>query len=317
MKKLETLKTDLLQDKVENFYVFYGEDYGIRRHYIERLKTYFQKISYMDNCDSVSKVIVAKSLFNLKELIIIYDDQEFPKLTREQIQTFINRLKDKTILLIYEEPLTNTTLFKDFDKYITYFPVVQDNIAKEFVDSELKLSLEYREQFGYNCLNNYNNILLEADKVKNYAQSTGISEQNSYESLLNKKQVLEQLEDYDSGQMMNDVLVGDYRRLSYWINIVKTKDVDRFQYTLMFIFYDYLIAYLIKKYGKYEGSSRAYRYGLPWGRAKVIRELDINSFQSEEQLLNAAYSISQLDVDLKQGKISKENLIDIFIGIIV
>ena len=32
MKRLEDLKEELLADKLQKFYVFYGEDYGIRKH---------------------------------------------------------------------------------------------------------------------------------------------------------------------------------------------------------------------------------------------------------------------------------------------
>ena len=41
MKKLEDLKKELLDNKVNKFYVFYGEDFGIRKHYINKISTYF------------------------------------------------------------------------------------------------------------------------------------------------------------------------------------------------------------------------------------------------------------------------------------
>ena len=48
------------------------------------------------------------------------------------------------------------------------------------------------------------------------------------------------------------------------------------------MFYDFLIAGLCKKYGKFDGSSRAYAYKLSWGRAKTIRDLDL-IFDDERQ----------------------------------
>ena len=44
MRKLEDLKSSLLKDEVDKFYVFYGDDFGIRKHYIEKLGSYFSKI---------------------------------------------------------------------------------------------------------------------------------------------------------------------------------------------------------------------------------------------------------------------------------
>ena len=38
MKKLEDLKQDLIDGRLRKFYVFYGEDYGIRKHYINKIE---------------------------------------------------------------------------------------------------------------------------------------------------------------------------------------------------------------------------------------------------------------------------------------
>ena len=315
MKMLENLKKDILNNKLENFYVFYGEDYGIRRHYIEKLKTYFDKITVVESCEEVSNNIVAKSLFKFKELFIVYDDESFANLSKLKIQTFINRLKDKTLIIVYEEPLESSTLFKEFSSYITYFPTVQDNIAMEFVDSELKLLEESKKDVIYDCKNNYNNILLEADKIKNYAEVKSLSEQNSYESLRLKQQTLDEMETFKSDLMMNDILSGNFNNIGYWLNICKKKDTDRFFISLTSIFNDFLIAYYVVEYGYYKGSSLAYEIGLPWGRTKTIRELRIPV--SKEYLIDCAYKVAELDKYVKLGKIGRDELVDYFVSLIV
>ena len=35
MRKLEDLKASILNNDIDKFYVFYGEDYGIRKYYVE------------------------------------------------------------------------------------------------------------------------------------------------------------------------------------------------------------------------------------------------------------------------------------------
>ena len=37
MKNLKDLKEDILANKINKFYVFYGEDFGLRKHYIDYL----------------------------------------------------------------------------------------------------------------------------------------------------------------------------------------------------------------------------------------------------------------------------------------
>ena len=65
----------------------------------------------------------------------------------------------KRIYKDYEDDITNTSLYKNFDEKVTYFPEVNDNIAQQFVESELKLDIASKEELAKNCHNNYNKIL--------------------------------------------------------------------------------------------------------------------------------------------------------------
>lgn len=102
--------------------------------------------------------------------------------------------------------------------------------------------------------------------------------------------------------------------LSYWLNIIK-KNPETFFITLYSVFSDYLIVYLISKYGKWEGSSRAYSYGLPWGRAKFLRNYQFP--KESEYYLNCAYSVAEMDTKIKMGSLNREKCIDYFISIII
>lgn len=315
MKKLQDLKQEILDGKINNFYVFYGEDYGIRKHYIDKLSTFFKQTLVLDSCEDVINMTVSKSLFNIKKLVIIYGDMVFPKNSHRVIETFIKRLNDFCVVLVYETPLSNTTLFKDFSEYITYFPVVEKNIAIEFVDSELNLLQTNKEKLAKNCENNYNNILLESDKIKNYAQAKNMTDENAYEELDVKEQLLEDYDEFNVNLFMNDILTGMTKNIPYWVDIVKNKYADKFYYSLTFMFYDLLIAYLIKKYGRQEGGRRAYNYGLPWKRIKDIRDLDI--VYDSDVLLDITYSLSKIDIEVKSGRLQKDKVIDYILTFVI
>lgn len=317
MKKLQDLKQELIEGKVNKFYVFYGEDYGIRKHYINKIATFFDSTVVVDSCEKVGAMTVAKSLFKIRKLIVVYDDQVFAKKSNEVIQTFIKRLNDYCVILVYEQPLENSNLFKNFSDYITYFPVVQDNIAKEFVESEVSLFQTNQEQLAKDCVNNYNNILLESDKIKQYGQAKNLTDEHSYESLKLKEQMLENIDTFDSNLFMDDILTGMFTNIPYWIHIINKKEEnnDKFYFSLTSMLNDCLIASLISKYGKYDGGSRAYNYGLPWGRTKTIREL--NLYYNYEQLLELAFFISEIDSKVKTGQLLRENVLNYFLEFVI
>lgn len=207
MKKLEELKKELINNQIGKFYVFYGEDYGIRRHYIEKIKTNFSIIRYFDNCEAIARLTQGASLFKMKQLLLVHSDLNFINESKEFIETFIKRLDVYTVILIYESLPTTCNLYKYFENYITKFPNVQDDIAQEFVKSEVNLYKDDIVEIAKDCHNDYNNILLETDKIKQYAEANNMSLQNSYETLYNRKQMLIQDEPFNIQDFMNGILL--------------------------------------------------------------------------------------------------------------
>lgn len=316
MKKLEDLKRELVRNKLEKFYVFYGEDFGIRKHYIEKIATYFSTPpKYIDDFNAVKVSGRTKSLFGpTEELVVIYNDEEFAKQPEREIQKFIDNLRQYTCIFVYEEPLESSNLFKHFDQYITNFPIVQNNIGIEFVKSEVDLDNKSVEKLAHNCYNNYSNILLESNKIKEYSKAKNVSNQVAFEALDIKNQLIEQIDKFNANEFMNDVLMGNNRNLAYWYEVVKA-DPDRFIYSLVPIFNDFLIAALIQEHGKYDGSSMAYNNKLNWGRAKTIREMNI--VYDHNYLFECAYKVACIDSDIKTGKLEREKVIDYFYSSII
>ena len=315
MRKLEDLKTDLLNNKLDTFYIFFGEDVGIRRHYIDKINTYFDTKSVSDNCNDIKLALTTKSLFSMRSLFLVYNDDEFAKLPQEEVQSLIERINgDYACILVYDNPKFDTTnLYKNFEDYCTEFQAVQPIIAREFVEDELDGISEADElDLAYNCDNLYSNILLETDKVKQYQQYTNTSQQNAYDTLKLKNQMLYKEEEFSSSELMNNVLQFNRVNIARWCDIADTsKNLDVFIKCIFYMFNDFLIAGLCKKYGKYDGSSRAYKYGLSWGRALIIRDFDLK--EDYIYYFNCAYRLAEMDRLIKNGSLERPKVIDYFL----
>ena len=315
MKKLEDLKKEVVSKDIRNFYVFYGEDYGIRKHYINEIGKSFKRTIYLDTYNDVQNYSSGMSLFDSgKKLLVIYNDEEFMKLKVNIIQQFIEGIKDCSVIFVYEVIPETSFLFKDFDQYITYFPEVQDNIGKEFVNAELKVMTTDAETIASNCNNNYNMILLETDKIKEYAQASNITDNGAYETLDLKDQLTKKIDVFDAGAFMIDVLTDNKRNIPYWYQVVKN-DVDKFFSSLTFMFNDFLIAGLLSRYGTYKGGKIAYENKLSWTRTKILRELYINA--DAEYLFDTAYMVACIDMEVKSGKLERDKVIDYFFSSVI
>ena len=263
----------------------------------------------------VAGLSTTTTLFGSSHLYVVYGDEDFIKQSNININRIIGLLKRDCLILTFDKEYPSSNLFKNFSKYITYFPIVEDNIALEFVDSELSLSLSSKTELAKNCKNDYSKICIESDKIRNYAQGKHITEQLAFDELTTQDQLLYEYPEYNPDDLMNDILQGKFKDLSYWYKILKELHPDQFWITLSSIFNNYIIAYLIVRYGKYDGSRVAYDCGLPWYRIKQIRELDIK--YNADYLLDTAIGVAELDNKVKIGSISVEDLFEYFLTMVM
>ena len=310
MLRLEDLKQQLIDGKVNKLYIFFGEDYAIRKHYIHKIAESFDDILYFDTFDDCKSAGTTSTLFTVKKLFVIDSDEEFLSTDDSVVNGLLGKSESNCFVFIYNEDITKTQLFKSFESYVTKFPAVAENIAMEFIEDEVQLSEVERRNLAYECNNLYGNILLETDKIKRYSEAKNISNESAYTSLVAKKQMIDRLMSYDSDLFMEDYLSKNYRNYSVWIKIIEN-DISGFVYSFNSMYRDLITGALIKQYGKWTGGEKAYSVGMFWGRIKLLRELDIKI--SFEKLYEKAYDLCCIESDYKNGYINSENLLTVFI----
>ena len=79
MKNLKDLKEDILNNKIEKFYVFYGEDYGLRHHYIQEISKHFDKTELVIDMEDYAKNQTGGGLFKRKTLFIAHGEVDFAR----------------------------------------------------------------------------------------------------------------------------------------------------------------------------------------------------------------------------------------------
>lgn len=319
MKNIGDLKTDIMDGKLSTFYVFYGEDTGLRKHYIDKLSTFYDTKYMLDSYEEVRHLATANDIFSRTKLFVVVNDEAFSKLSSTQIQQFIGLLgnKDYCCVFIYDgNGLESTNLFKDFGDYCTEFSVVVDKIAIEFIRGEITgLTVDSEEELAYNCSNLYSNILLETDKLKNYQCKQNSTPQSSYEALKVKNQLIHRDRRFDCNTFMNKVLLEQYRNIYECCNLNSSDECCKsFFGCLTFMFNDFLIAGLCRQFGS-KGKGKAYIYGLPYGRAITICGFDLQ--RTPDYYYECARRVATLDSNIKSGYVNVNDIIETFLKIVV
>lgn len=318
MRGLDELKTNIQNNKIDKFYVFFGDEYAIRKHYIEHIGKLYDDVNYVDSWVELKKSLSTKSLFSTSQLSILYNDEDFLKQPAEVISDFIDRINgdDYCCIVAYDSniglDLEKSDLFKKFSEYITEFAIVGDKVAEQFVEAELSLDEKSSKNLAFNCNNLYGSIKLEADKIRSFAKEKGISEQLAYESLQLSNQMLERRQEFMVNDFMNAVLTANYSEVGKWYSICREGEgLSIFYKYLGSIYSDCVIAGLLKTYGIYDGSSRAYNYKLPWGRVKAIRELNLKL--DAKDYFDTAFGVTEMEMLFRAGKLNIPDMFDYFI----
>ena len=274
MKNIKDLKEDILNKTAGNLFVFNGEEWAIKKHYINKIAEDYKKVKYVKDTFELSDSMVSKDLFKRKTLYVVPHDLEFLKATTQEFESMIKRILSSTdgAIWVYSTEIPKQ-FASHFDKYMTDFEVVEPDIFEQLVLHEIHLLPNHVQYLCHHCNRNYGLALMEIDKIKNYAQSEGVSNDVAFEDLLMNKMLVEEKDKFNCSEFMNHFLIGDFRGLAPSLKCLYDTNFENIWFYLEEMVQDLKIAYCFVKYGKYEGAKIAFdSEHLFWGRIKELRD---------------------------------------------
>ena len=310
MKNIKDLKEDILAKKSGNIFIFTGEEWAIKKHYINKIAEEYEALKYVDDTIEVSEYISTKSAFKKKTLYIVIQDLEFLKGSKKEFENLKIRLQNSRDGVIWTYTETPTKVFTEiFGDYITPFDIVDIEIFRELLEHDTTLNTRHIDMLYHNCKGNYGFAMIEVDKVKNYAEHEHLSLDSAFDELYMNKMLTIENEPFNCDKFMEDLLLRNDIELGKDLKCLYDVDFKDSWYNLESMINDLKIAYCILKYGKFKGSSYAYESEhLYWGRVKQIREFNIALSLDDIQRL--ILSLSRYDSMVKQGQITNKEVIE-------
>lgn len=177
------LHNSLLNKEENNLYIFFGKEYAILEIYIKKVSDMIgiPSVSY-EAFASVYKTLDKKDMFAKgKQLILIREDKDF--LSAENMwKDLMPKLKKKGIILILKYSIIDqrSKFYKTFTKQITEFTPLSNEVLTKYIKKEIDISDSACQYLCEITSNDYGRILLETDKVKNFAQYKNISHMDAF-----------------------------------------------------------------------------------------------------------------------------------------
>lgn len=182
---LSDLKRAIQNDKIENFYIFSGEEFGIRNLYINKIaEKRGLAILWVDTLEEIWRELNAKALFGGGTLFVVYNDKEALTNTARLNTILREGYIRNGMLILVNDKVKAEDLYAD---KIVGFTELPDEILLSYCNKYLKGGTEYYLALVKKCNNSYTYLMNEIDKIKAVADERGITHEAVLEKIIYDK----------------------------------------------------------------------------------------------------------------------------------
>lgn len=241
MIPIQDLGKEILSNKLRKFYIFLGKEYGVKKKYLEMMKSYYsggqKEIESMKDFISMMKVKHLVPL--LPTLYVIRYDMEFIKsLGPTTAQQIDNLHYDGTCVCIYEEGVTSDKFDKHLPNATTVIDAVNPMYIKKYILNDYPgldeglagVAANIAVNYGHARNIAYSMLCADSNKLKNLEERSisnlfGISSQSNEKYLQqciasrNFKAVLDAFQRYPE---VNDTIIYVFSQTMNELEKIKT-----------------------------------------------------------------------------------------------
>lgn len=164
------VKTDIKNKKIRPYYIFAGDEIEVQRIYINKIAEVLNyEVVRVDCIADVWSEIVSPNLFGNSCVYVVRDDKDLMQDETLQRQIDNNKLNGNVIINLITTVDKRTKWYKANSDKIVLFERLSDEVLSKYVQREIDLNKRNCERLIAICENDFSRILLEIDKMKNYA----------------------------------------------------------------------------------------------------------------------------------------------------
>lgn len=178
MLAIQEAGKQILTGNPGKFYIFVGEEYGIKNKYLEDMRLHYENWKEVDSVRDLFSMFKTKHLIPLKPtLYIVRYDEDFYSYVSDKTKSEIDKLNIiGTVVCIYQ---SNKHTLK-FDKYLPDYTVSFDFISKQFIKKYLTIDFPDLNpeliNFAAESRDDYNSAWYICNSLSNLESSVKISD---------------------------------------------------------------------------------------------------------------------------------------------
>ena len=302
-------------------YIIVSNSYHIVFEEINKITNNPTEIEYIDFQKSSFEEIVEEanytSLFNDEKIIVIKNADFLGSKNSAKTDILEKYLSNpnplSTLIFTYDDKPDERKkvikLIKLSDNYVYVKPLtykeVTDRIIADFKHNKYKISYDDANYITNKCLNNYDLVMMELEKIYLYYNEPTNIKRKDLENIISKYM------DDNNFKFVDAVIKNDYKLSTKLLNDFKIQKVEPIA----------LLSLLVREYRLMLFSKALYKKG--YSNKKIGEELGLQDWQVEKLIKNSySYSLidledkiiklADLDLDIKSGKIDKYLGLELF-----
>lgn len=175
MSNLLKLKDAIVKKQLPDFVIFTGPEWKVQELYINELAKQFSNKVYADSFDSIYRKLCSSSIFSQATLYVVRDDKLL--MSNEKLLDRIDNglLGNNMLVLLISSVDKRTKFYKRYKDTLVEFPPLESAVLRRYIKREIALSDSNCTLLCELCENDYGRVLLEIDKIKQYAMRVAIN----------------------------------------------------------------------------------------------------------------------------------------------
>lgn len=306
--ELTALKHQIVNHKLDNVYIFTGDEVFVRNTYIKKIaEVSGLSIVYEDSVKMVVPKLYSNSMLQSNHCYVVFEDVDFFE-AEKYWDTVFNAVQRDMLILVYANIDKRSKFYKTYSDIITVFEPLSEDILIKYIQHDIDLSKDNCKQLISICENNYSRILLELDKIKNYKEAMvgDCDINNVFYILLQDKAIYVSPED-DVFKFVDAVCIGDVTESFRCAD--DYKKLQKSPLAFISLLYNNMKQMLqVLSSGGLSTSDISRITGLsPWLINQIGNKLGAYTVGELVQAIRLLYKV---DSDVKSGKIDQDIAID-------
>lgn len=303
---LAELQKQVISGSIDNVLLLYGEEVAVMGIYLDKIYNMFGgRVSHMDTVlETYQKLARTRITAGDSRVYVVRDDKEFLKADKDWGKVFNAAKSGKDCLvLVYSTMDKRSKFYKQHQEHLCEFEKLSPAILSGYIAKLLPdMRPADREALANVCECNYCRILLEADKIQQYAKATRCKDYGlCFRELLKQGVIYEPIGDI-TFSFTDAILTRNRRKTAEYL--LQAKAVGESEILTLSVLYNGFKQILMVQGLGADQSEPVKRTGLTAWQVKMAKEKQ--GHYSIGELVDALKVIRDAEKGIKTGTIDAE-----------